>query len=941
MPLEEEQLFQMAQDAADAGTKKWLPHHIEDYFVNERGADPVLARQATVRAYSGMVDTLINRDFPEAKIRAGMSETGMEADFIDEVLSSLEGPRQVIQRPEDVPEMYPVSDDMKRIISDRYSPENVAAMTKQIYSDETTDIQGAISAIFPDMKPEGYEAYDKDISNKVMQVMTEAGFPVEQRGNRIFIDTSEEDDEEKQLEELTPGFIDELAANRANIAGSVIAGTAAGAYAKKKALGTMVFGLTPYGKLAQVMNWATTLAAGAAGGVAGGSPGAALDAARNAAVIKEEMEVSDFMRKIKSAGKMEAIFGVLGSLAIDGGIQVFKGMARAYDLTIAGNKQGAYELLKEIHGLDDAQVKQLIKEFEVTTGEKVKGLTLATKAKQVIPITQPGGEALVAAASGFEPTAGTTLLRQISERSAQLSDEIGKISHNVNAPIVIKNLLDSHDTAVKQFYGLVKDEARIASKASGYQFDYDKLALEPIMESIHSKIMNPTTRKMFKNYMHRVRSLGGVAEIITPEVPPKTVVRKWARGGVQTREIAGTPAVIEEGATLRSFEDLLDLRKTVNDFKYNKRIRSHVDFDAINTVISKIDGEIKRTAPKIMENGDQWLEAWSVANTRYAKMKKLEKNALTRIFRTPGANPQEIVKRMGNKVSAIDGTFMEVIHALPLKQRGLAEGAVLDLMKNKYTVGTPDGFSAVHFPKLAEELKHITFTSPEAQDLKKLVTEMAKVFKNDVNLYRVSGNIEVPGFQSYLTTDPVIRAKFEVMSGVFNAVKSRLPGKKGQTIALVKDVAAFLAEPTKMKNIEQLKLAFPKSTEMEIGIKRLIAQTPKMGEMGIYPNIQVHKVYKPGSKASQIWRYTDEETAKSVARRSGSKVESQQVVPNLIATEEEIMKAAGWEEWPGTGLADLHKNKDLVERLKAQGFIGMALKDVEGPQIRPDTLIFK
>ena len=72
------------------------------------------------------------------------------------------------------------------------------------------------------------------------------------------------------------------------------------------------------------------------------------------------------------------------------------------------------------------------------------------------------------------------------------------------------------------------------------------------------------------------------------------------------------------------------------------------------------------------------------------------------------------------------------------------------------------------------------------------------------DLYRVNCQITIPKFQSYLTVDPVVRAKFEVASGIFNYIKSKAPGDANRQLALVRATSKLLEKPLDVQNFKYL-----------------------------------------------------------------------------------------------------------------------------------------
>ena len=67
--------------------------------------------------------------------------------------------------------------------------------------------------------------------------------------------------------------------------------------------------------------------------------------------------------------------------------------------------------------------------------------------------------------------------------------------------------------------------------------------------------------------------------------------------------------------------------------------------------------------------------------------------------------------------------------------------------------------------------------------LRKQLIELSEVFKNDVYLAQTAGQVNIPKFQSYLTADPVVRMKYETASGVFNYIKSKMPGDANRQLS--------------------------------------------------------------------------------------------------------------------------------------------------------------
>jgi hypothetical protein len=221
-------------------------------------------------------------------------------------------------------------------------------------------------------------------------------------------------------------------------------------------------------------------------------------------------------------------------------------------------------------------------------------------------------------------------------------------------------------------------------------------------------------------------------------------------------------------------------------------------------VLTNVDGAIRQGAEVVMENPQQWLSDYSLAKTQYAKMKGLERNVIARALRRPGLTEDSAVKALTKYITSIDGTFQDVMSSLPKESRKLTEGAVIDTLANKFAAGTEGGQRAIHFPLLDSELDKITLTTPSARKAKAALKEMASVFRNDVPLSQSTGNIQIPKFQSYLTVDPVVRAKFEIASSMFNWIKKMAPTSEQRNMALVSKTAKLLENPLNAKLMKEV-----------------------------------------------------------------------------------------------------------------------------------------
>lgn len=506
-------------------------------------------------------------------------------------------------------------------------------------------------------------------------------------------------------------------------------------------------------------------------------PAAGLDAIANKIDMINEVDNEVIKDKMVDAGVYNAVFNVIGDALFYGaragyhyGKYPYKWLDQIYGLVKDGNIDGAHRAVLDHMGVSKSQADEIVRELEALTGKMVG--TDEEKAIQALIMTRPGGEAVVNAAIRFDSKAGANMINSVTKRADDLLQATKNLSAD-NIAVILKQNLDTYIKEVKNLYRVAKEAPLPYTK--GYTFDFDAIGLQPLAERIGARIENPTIKQRFQNILTKI-------------------------------------ADISED---RSFTGLIDLRQAANDLKFSSKLLKVSDREAIDAVIKSIDTEIERAGRELIPKYDEWAKIWSTAKTEYAKMKQLESNVLFKVLSRPGIDEDTVVKQLSKYISAEDNTFYEVMEKVgnsmgksPVWDR--VEGAVLNELVEKFAIGEVGGNRAILFPALSRELKKVSWQSPKAKQMVRTIHRMAEVFKNDVNLARVSGRVNVPSFQSYLTTDPVVRMKYELASSIFNYAKQLAPGAQSDYLALVKNAGSLMENPISKKTVDELMRALPK-----------------------------------------------------------------------------------------------------------------------------------
>lgn len=897
---------------------------IKSYLTESQALSPEDARSTILNSFKGKVSEARTKTSDE-EIKAYLkSEYGLGQQDIDTVMykePSLAEPT-VAEDPYAIPEIGTAPTVPKQEQPVTLKPELVPVNPNPTFTDiDTSELSSMLRTIhdrdmpivdftrgaFGNTQAKGrYDTFNQQLSYTIANSMRQMGKDiVVSPENELFERTPE-----GKLIEVDESFFSSLKNRSAEIAGGT-AGGIAGAIGGARAVAPISSAVGALGLPGKVAGAAIT-GIGAIGGAAGiGAPasaaGRAIDIARNAYKTKQELDTQHYLDAMKDTGQFAILAEVIGTPIASLGYGAVKALYRGSKAVLDGNTAGAYKALKENLHLDDAQVDEIIKSWEELSNAKAPGISRETRAMHVLPQIQRGGEAIVGPAASVNPRLSANVSKAIDDRAKNLLESANKLTAD-NIGVVLHDELDKYVKDVKSYYGGIKTLGANQMKTSGFTFDYSATAVEPLLDDITSKIRNPAIAENFKAYVDRIRRLGSEP--------------------------------IEDGMVvnnLRSFSDLLDLRSTINEFMQNKKIRKLADFDMVKKVMDNIDAEIARGA-KDMPDGKAWLKEWRKANTEYSKMKTLEKNVLYKALTAKGANPTKIVNDLSKRITAIDGTFMEVLGTLPEHVRKQAEGAVLENIIKRHTVGFEEGFHATNFVRLNEELKHVGFTTEGTRELKRAIGAMSEVFKNDVNLQQVTGKIVKPEFKSYLTTDPLIRAKYEFASSAFNYIKRLAPTAQGEALALIMKVSKVLENPVSSKAIAEVEKALPADKELSTAIRQLAIQYSKFGEKATYPKVEVFRSGIPGTAhkaidgplGKGIYWTTNKTNAIERANKTGGKIFSEKLLPSRVATEEDVKLLLGVDT---VDKARFKTDKSIANLLKSRGYDGLSIGE--------DIVIFK
>lgn len=476
--------------------------------------------------------------------------------------------------------------------------------------------------------------------------------------------------------------------------------------------------------------------------------------------------------KMADAGIMDAASAAIGLPIGMAAKQTVKGVKSVVDHVFKGNSQGAYEeALLRLH-VTPEKAKELVATLEEKAG-KLYGMTPEEKVIYAAAKTEPRFNTIAARAVSRNDKAGTIIARDLNAQANVLLEQANKLS-NDGSLVFVKKGLDDYMGNVGKFYGDVVDS--LPELAPNYSFDYDKL-IKPLAESIPSKITDVRIQEGLQ------RVLEHIGDVTQP----------------------------------RDASALLDMRQTINEFKFGNSNMNHSAKQAIDEVIKTIDGEIDNMVTTI-PNGKIWKDKFDTAKVEYAKMKALEGNVLYKALSKPGISADDMLKTMGKYIKAEDDTFIKVLSKLPKATRDAAEGAVIKGLLEKHTLGMGTEAKAIDFMKLNESLSKYKFASPEVQQLAMTAEEFAKVFKGNKGLTAAADVLPPMGSTAGIATSFEGKVHQTIINKLWDTVSAMLPGQGARVKALVNHTARLLDKPLGAKEYQAIASSLPKDkrTEREV-----------------------------------------------------------------------------------------------------------------------------
>lgn len=545
------------------------------------------------------------------------------------------------------------------------------------------------------------------------------------------------------------------------------------------------------------------------GGTIGAVIGDQVDYLEASILANQEWNSAYAAEKAIGTAQMDMLFAAGVGTTFKGSKFLWESIVHIGNMLKDGNTKGAFIALKHaLGGLEDDEVAILIKKWEDLNQKVAPGKSLEEKALAVLPTTQAGGENIILAVAGKDVQASTSVFNEINKRAKTLLSAIDEMVDKQPGKFILDKL-NKYVRDVKDQYTIMDEVGQTVVRPS-YKFNFNKLSIQPLLEHKIATISDPAKVNQLLNQLNK----------------------------------------INENTTSRTFGDLLDLYRTLNNFKYNKSLQKAGDKKAVQDSLNTVRAEIEKQA-NMTQKGRNWLIDFDAANKSYSEMLQFQKNTLYKSLIKPGMSEDDIARQFLKYADSIDDTYKDVLKRIGPKGTRLVENSIVDQVTRKYTLGRLGEFNAIDFVGLSKELEKFPFITPDAARINTVVDRMAEVYKNDPMLSGVSGKIAVNNDEgSSLTWRLAEKAKIEAAGKMWARIKSLVrPSNDADYIAMVNKVAKMLEQPLNAKTTKQVLEAVKDDQELVAAVNKYNSEMAKAINSGyIQPG---QKVWKDAS--GKLW----------------------------------------------------------------------------------------
>lgn len=764
-------------------------------------------KQAGVKGVAFLGDKIVSAmdADPEATneaIRAELLNNGYSEDFVDRGMKYAQS--KVISeklKPEDIDaKSIP---DMDRFMDSLELAGDIKGNIERLYD---TDVWNAIKStgILGVENSAEAKIHQKRINATILKDMVDEGMNVEMRDGDFYMKGP--DGKEYEIDE---GFWDTVAKMGGEIGGGIVGGIAGGALGAASPV--------PFG----------TVIGARYGSAIGAGLGRGIDSKIAAHKMKTETDTAILLTQMASAFGTDLIGGKIIDLGLTKGISTVKktakGIMKAVDSITTSGLANTRKALLELAGVGEKEADEILDVYMRNNGfsfgemgkvgerklfERFKIQSpidfneykfkspVGLKSKDVIGLKDVnlptvkrsygvGRRQITKDELTMKALAETSITDEMLQTLQTASKEKPRIVKNILAPVnarakavkklgkqirlskdVGQDVVDTYgnyEKAVSNIYGEVQEVASSAMKDADFTLDIKDTVINPLKE-------------MAQNSVSDVMEKDRVIALFNN---------------------------IENKTTSRNFDDLLELKKVLNKFKYTDRAYRRMTPDGkeaieetIKIVKHNINTNLRKKAPK----GEDIVKALGEADAQYHKMKIMEDNVIVQAFKGTKNNEEDILKvlnKFGKNFRRDMSRLDPVKKRLPSKAVEMIDAENVNNIITKYTIGdSTSGNQAIDFKNAYEAMKDLSLGKGGGASATRALFKHAseklegeKLFKNLAPT--ILSKPEAGG----LALSIFARQAMELVSKATRTLRMLAPDDVGKQMAIVRGYARLFDEP--------------------------------------------------------------------------------------------------------------------------------------------------
>ena len=258
--------------------------------------------------------------------------------------------------------------------------------------------------------------------------------------------------------------------------------------------------------------------------------------------------------------------------------------------------------------------------------------------------------------------------------------------------------------------------------------------------------------------------------------------------------------------------DLFSFRNSLEEYRFNNLDKlTATEKEVLSTLFKETNYKISTMAKSSLADPNKFISAWRAALISKRETLELTKNKLFRDITSEGLSEDQIISKYTKYINSADSTFSSVIAKLPVNGVKKIESAIVAKAFEQYS-----SKGVIDFIGLDKSLSKATLRTAEAREKQLLISEAARVFRNNPELKEASDKLLLDNAHTAILTDAfnIVWSRLNNMVGKW--IYSYVPTQEGRKLNAFRKLDSVLDRPESIQAVRELKATIPKEEHKEI-----------------------------------------------------------------------------------------------------------------------------